>query len=162
MYAIRSYYAITGTPIENSLHDLWAQFNFINPGILGSFNYFKTHFVLPITKQKNEDMELRLKNLINPYILRRTKQEVAKDLPLLAEQTLYCDMSEHQKKKYIQEKSGIRNEILETIDLKTEKSRFVALQALMKLRLLANHPVLADAKYTGDSGKFEVIRNNFV
>ncbi len=151
--------AITGTPIENSLHDLWAQFNFINPGILGSFNYFKTHFVLPITKQKNEDMELRLKNLINPYILRRTKQEVAKDLPLLAEQTLYCDMSEHQKKKYIQEKSGIRNEILETIDLKTEKSRFVALQALMKLRLLANHPVLADAKYTGDSGKFEVILN---
>lgn len=153
--------ALTGTPIENSLQDLWAQFNFINKGLLGSRNYFRQHFVNPITKLKDEKKEERLQKIIQPFILRRTKQEVAKDLPPLSEQILYCAMTDHQKERYKKERSSIRNSILENIDTAgIDKTRLKALQGLMRLRLLANHPVLADKDYPFESGKFDrIIRN---
>lgn len=153
--------AITGTPIENSLQDLWAQFNFINPGLLGSQNYFKNHFVIPITKNNDEKREQRLQKIIQPFILRRTKHQVAKDLPALTEQVLYCAMTDDQKKRYEKEKSGIRNNLLRNIeDSGMDKSRLMALQGLMRLRLLANHPVLVDKEYTGNSGKYDRIKRN--
>ncbi len=153
--------ALTGTPIENSLQDLWAQFNFINKGLLGSMNYFKQHFVVPITKNNDESREERLQKIIQPFILRRKKQEVAKDLPPLTEQVLYCDMSEAQREVYDKEKSGIRNNLLQQIEASgIDKSRLMALQGLMRLRLMANHPVLVNQEFKGDSGKFDrVIRN---
>lgn len=152
---------ITGTPIENSLQDLWAQFNFINKGLLGSMNYFKQHFVAPITKNNDETREARLQKIIQPFILRRTKNEVAKDLPPLTEQILYCEMSEHQKEVYQKEKSGIRTTLLERIETSgIDKSRLMALQGLMRLRLIANHPVLIDKLYKNDSGKFDRIISN--
>lgn len=153
--------AITGTPIENSLQDLWAQFNFINPGLLGSQAYFKNHFVIPIVKHKDEKREQRLQKIIQPFILRRTKQEVAKDLPPLTEQVLYCSMTDAQKSLYEKEKSGIRNKLLNSIEeTGLDKSRFIALQGLMRLRLLANHPILVDKTYHKESGKFDrIIRN---
>ncbi len=152
---------ITGTPIENSLQDLWAQFNFINKGLLGSMNYFKQHFVLPITKNNDETREARLQKIIQPFILRRTKNEVAKDLPALTEQLLYCEMSEQQREFYEKEKSGIRTNLIERIETSgIDKSRLMALQGLMRLRLIANHPVLINKTYRHDSGKFErIIRN---
>lgn len=153
--------AITGTPIENSLQDLWAQFNFINPGLLGSQNYFRNHFVIPITKHHDENREQRLQKIIQPFILRRTKQQVAKDLPPLTEQVLYCAMSDDQKKLYEKEKSGIRNKLLYNLeDRGVDKTRLMALQGLMRLRLLANHPVLVNKDYTGDSGKYDRIKRN--
>lgn len=153
--------AITGTPIENSLQDLWAQFNFINPGLLGSQNYFRNHFVIPITKHNDEKREQRLQKIIQPFILRRTKQQVAKDLPPLTEQVLYCAMSDDQKKLYEKEKSGIRNKLLYNLEERgVDKTRLMALQGLMRLRLLANHPVLVEKEYTGDSGKYDRIKRN--
>ena len=153
--------AITGTPIENSLQDLWAQFNFINPGLLGSQRYFKNHFVIPITKNKDEKREQKLQKIIQPFILRRTKDEVAKDLPELTEQVLYCAMTEAQKEFYDKEKSGIRNNLLRSIeDSGLDKARMMALQGLMRLRLLANHPVLVDSSYPKDSGKYDRIKRN--
>ncbi len=153
--------ALTGTPIENSLQDLWAQFNFINKGLLGSMNYFKQHFVIPITKNNDESREQRLQKIIQPFILRRTKHEVAKDLPPLTEQVLYCHMGEAQKEVYNKEKSGIRNNLLQNIETAgIDKSRLMALQGLMRLRLMANHPVLVNKDYKGDSGKFDRVISN--
>jgi SNF2 family DNA or RNA helicase len=152
---------LSGTPIENSLNDLWSQFSIINPGLLGSFTFFKNEFTIPIEKNKNTESQETLKSLINPFILRRTKDEVAKELPPLTEKYHYCEMTESQRSIYETKKSEIRNLMFENIE-KTgiPKSKFIILSGLMKLRLLASHPVLASKDYLFDSGKFqEVIRN---
>ncbi len=152
---------LTGTPIENSLTDLWAQLNFLNHDLLKNQNYFREEFVVPIEKHNDEEKQRKLQIIINPFILRRKKEEVVKELPSLTEQVLYCDMTEEQQKIYETEKSSIRNLIYESIDNKGfEKSSILILKALNKLRLLANHPVLTEPQYTADSGKFdEIIRS---
>lgn len=149
---------LSGTPIENSLTDLWAQMSFVNRGLLGNQNFFKNHFEIPITKNKDESKEAKLKKIITPFILRRTKEMVAKDLPPITEQVLHCEMTPEQKKVYEKERSGIRNEILKNFEYtQVNKVSFMALQALTRLRLIANHPRLTDPHYTGSSGKFEQI-----
>jgi len=152
---------LTGTPIENSLTDLWSQFNFINEGLLGSLSYFKKHFVLPIEKKGDKDKEERLKTLINPFILRRTKEEVAPELPPVLEQVIYCSMTEDQKRIYEEERSSIRNAILENLDqVQNDQGAIMVLQALTRLRQISNHPGLVSEEYQADSGKFnEVFRN---
>ncbi len=147
---------ITGTPIENSLTDLWSQMNFINPGLFGSFTFFKNEFVTPIEKNSNNEPGERLQSLIHPFILRRTKNEVAKDLPTKTEQIRYCSMREPQKKIYEKEKSAVRNAILKAMEGKgKEKTGFMILQALTKLRQLANHPTLIG--FNEESGKFDEV-----
>ena len=147
---------LTGTPIENSLSDLWAQFNFINPGLLGSFSFFKNNYIQKITKEKNKNTEESLQRLIQPFLLRRTKEQVTPDLPPLSQEIVYCDMTENQEENYNAEKNRIRNILLESKENLT-KNNFVALQGLMRLRLLANHPALIDLEYKEDSGKFDQI-----
>jgi len=159
---------LTGTPIENSLVDLWAQLSFLNDGLLGNLPYFKEEYAVPIEKNGSTQQEEKLQKIISPFILRRTKEMVARDLPSLTEQIYYCEMSEEQKSLYEEKKSEIRNMILDNITrMGTDKSRFVILKGLMQLRLLSNHPQL----YLGDdsedlktklnpSSKFEeVVRN---
>ncbi|WP_282038588.1 DEAD/DEAH box helicase [Saccharicrinis aurantiacus] len=149
---------LTGTPIENSLTDLWAQMNFVNEGLLGSLPFFKKQFVHTIEKLNNEGQKEKLQQLIAPYILRRTKEKVAKELPPVSEQVLLCDMTPEQQKVYEVEKSGIRNQLLKTFASEgIEKSTFLALQGLTKLRQIANHPKLVDEEYTGSSGKYNLI-----
>ncbi|SMO34898.1 Helicase conserved C-terminal domain-containing protein [Saccharicrinis carchari] len=153
--------ALTGTPIENALTDLWAQMNFVNKGLLGGLSFFKRQFVTPISKANSEEQEEKLQRLISPFILRRTKDKVATELPPISEQVVYCDMTKEQKKIYESEKSGIRNELLKTFENQsTDKSTFLALQGLTRLRQMANHPRLVDAEYKGESGKFNLIINN--
>ena len=147
---------LTGTPIENSLIDLWAQFNFINPGLLGNLSFFKNRYVNKITKEKNKKSEESLNKLIRPFLLRRTKEEVTPELPSLSQEIVYCDMTEAQEEVYNAEKNSIRNALLENKE-QFIKNKFMALQSLMKLRLLANHPVLTVPEYSGDSGKFDQI-----
>jgi SNF2 family DNA or RNA helicase len=152
---------LTGTPIENSLTDLWAQMNFLNPGLLGNYEFFKNQFVTPIEKTGSEKQTHILQTLISPFVLRRTKSDVALELPPLSQQVLYCDMSESQHAFYETEKSKARNLILDNIRLQgIEKSSFVILQSLTKLRQAANHPVLIDPEYNEDSGKHDVIIDN--
>ena len=150
---------ISGTPIENKLVDMWSQMNFINPGLLGSLSFFRHYFETPITKGNNQDKETKLKKMIAPFILRRTKEMVAKDLPPISYQTLYCTMSDEQKSLYEKEKSSYRNELWGINNKENPKSvsSLIALQALTRLRLIANHPVLVDPNYSGDSGKFNII-----
>lgn len=151
---------LTGTPIENSLSDLWAQINFLNRGLLGSISFFKREFIQPIEKKNDEEKQKQLFKIITPFILRRTKEKVAKDLPPKVEQIRYCKMTDDQGKVYEEQKSLIRNSLLENIEnIGTEKSTFLALQGLTKLRQLANHPKMVDYP-DATSGKFdEVLRS---
>ncbi|MFN8241200.1 MAG: DEAD/DEAH box helicase [Bacteroidales bacterium] len=147
---------LTGTPVENSLTDLWTQLNFVNPGLLGNLAFFRREFAKPIEKKRDDDKEIRLRKIIKPFILRRTKEMVASDLPPVTEQTVFCDMTEEQARIYEEEKSAVRNSILRNIDtLGIEKSAIIVLQGLMKLRQISNHPVLAYVEYPSGSGKFE-------
>jgi SNF2 family DNA or RNA helicase len=149
---------ITGTPIENSLSDLWSQLNFLNKGLLGSLPYFKREFITPIEKKNDEEQQKKLQKLIHPFVLRRKKEEVAKDLPAMTEQIRYCEMTEAQKEIYDTEKSAIRNAILKNIESNgLKKSALVVLQGLTKLRQLANHPSMVTKENEMESGKFEEI-----
>ncbi|MDP4188939.1 MAG: DEAD/DEAH box helicase, partial [Bacteroidota bacterium] len=152
---------LSGTPIENSLSDLWAQMSFLNPGLLGNLKFFRNEFQVPIEKDNNENKQEKLKKLIAPFILRRTKALVEKDLPPLTEKVYYCEMSDEQKSLYETKKSEIRNSLLENLEEGMDnKTRFLVLKGLMQLRLLANHPALTDKQSLSESGKFdEVIRN---
>lgn len=146
-------FALTGTPIENSLKDLWAQFNFINPGLLGTASFFRNHFIIPIMKAGDMRMRDKLLKLISPFILRRTKQQVAPELPSLTEKVIYCEMTPEQKEIYKKEKNSLRNSLLN----EWNKNKLIALNGIMRLRQLANHPGLVDPDYEGTSGKMEQI-----
>jgi SNF2 family DNA or RNA helicase len=148
--------ALTGTPIENSLIDLWAQFNFINPGLLGNLSAFRNNYINKIHKEKNKQTQEALQRLIRPFLLRRTKEEVAPELPSLSQEIVYCDMTEEQEKVYITEKNSIRNKLFENREMFV-KNNFVVLQSLSRLRLLSNHPVMTYPQYKGDSGKFDQV-----
>lgn len=149
---------LTGTPVENSLTDLWTQLNFVNPGLLGNLAFFRKEYAKPIEKKGDDDKEIQLRKIIKPFILRRTKEMVAKDLPPLTEQMVYCDMTEEQSRIYEKEKSAVRNSILGNIESSgLEKSAIIILQGLMKLRQISNHPVLAFEHYQAGSGKFETV-----
>ena len=147
--------SLSGTPIENSLSDLWAQMQFINPELLGSFRFFQSEFITPIEKHQDEAKKERLRKLVAPYLLRRTKEEVATDLPPLSTQLFYCEMTPEQKKLYEREKSKARNYLLEHFDAGNPQFRFQVLQTLTRLRHLVNHPRLVREDYTGSSGKFQ-------
>ncbi|MDO9340739.1 MAG: DEAD/DEAH box helicase, partial [Bacteroidales bacterium] len=149
---------LTGTPVENSLTDLWTQLNFVNPGLLGTLSFFRREFAKPIEKMGDDEKEVKLRKIIQPFILRRTKEMVARDLPPVTEQTVFCDMTEEQFKVYDEEKSSVRNSILKNIESNgLEKSSIVVLQGLMKLRQISNHPVMAYDGYAFGSGKFETV-----
>jgi SNF2 family DNA or RNA helicase len=153
--------ALSGTPIENSLTDLWSQMNFLNPGLLRDLKFFKNYFAGPIEKNQDEEKQQKLHQLIKPFILRRTKTQVEKELPKLSEEFIYCEMSPEQQQIYHAEKIAIRNLILKSLERdKLSATAFAMVQALTKLRQLANHPAMLTADYQYGSGKFdEVIRN---
>jgi len=149
---------LTGTPVENSLTDLWTQLNFVNPGLLGDLAFFRKEFARPIEDEGDDEKENKLRKIIQPFILRRTKEMVAQDLPPVTEHTVFCDMTDEQAKLYEEEKSSVRNSILKNIETNgLEKSAIVVLQGLMKLRQLSNHPLMAYDDYASGSGKFETV-----
>lgn len=147
--------SLSGTPIENSLSDLWAQMQFINPDLLGSFAFFKKAFIRPIEKLGDEEQKEHLRALVQPYLLRRTKMEVAKDLPELSTKVFYSEMTGEQKKLYEREKSKARNFLLENFDGRQPQFKFMVLQSLTRLRQISNHPKLAVDHYDKESGKFQ-------
>lgn len=152
---------LSGTPIENSLSDLWSQMHFLNPGLLGEHAFFKRFFATPIQKHDDRQKQEKLQQLIRPFILRRTKREVEKELPELSQEYIYCEMTPEQEQVYQQEKAKIRNFILDNIEKQgIAKSAIIVLKALTRLRQMASHPVLTDKDYQAGSGKFdEVVRN---
>ncbi len=149
--------SLSGTPIENSLSDIWSQMQFINPDLLGNFSFFKKEFITPIEKKQDEEKKQRLRRMVSPYVLRRTKEEVAKDLPPLTTQIFYSEMTKEQKRLYEKEKSAARNFLLENYAVNNPQYRIMILRSLTKLRQIANHPVLVSSEYKRDSGKFKDI-----
>ena len=150
--------AMSGTPIENRISDLWPQMQFANPGMLGSLSAFQKEFGSTTNGNKQNNALDRLKTLISPFIIRRTKAEVAPELPPITESIAWCTMTDEQQEIYDKEKSGIRNTLLAQIGSadKPANSAYV-LQALMKLRQIACHPQLAGFDATEASGKFDEV-----
>jgi len=147
---------LTGTPVENNTSELWSQFSFLNPGMLGSLHYFQNAFSVPIERYNDEAAANLLRKMIAPFLLRRTKDEVVKELPPKSEQIYYCEMTDSQKKYYQQVRDQYRAEIMNVIDTTgLQDARFKVLQGLTKLRQLACHPRLVEENSRRDSGKFE-------
>ena len=153
----RNKLALSGTPIENSVSDIWSQMHFSNPGLLGSYSFFQKEFVIPIEKKKDESTAKRLQAIIKPFVLRRTKSQVAKELPPKTEQIIYCKMNETQAEIYESTKSEYRNALLEGAVNDGKGNQIALLQGLTKLRQLANHPKMVDQSYAEESGKFEAV-----
>ena len=150
---------LTGTPVENNTVELWSQFAFLNPGLLGQIGYFKSAFTLPIEKYRDEETAQFLRRLIYPFILRRTKEGVAKELPPKIEQTHFCPMNPAQERLYFHWRDYYRAQILERIDAAgIEASHMNVLEGLVKLRQIACHPHLVEPSITEDSGKFEMLK----
>lgn len=149
--------ALSGTPVENHLGELWSLFEFLNPGMLGSASVFK--FANGAPRNIDEDTRKLLGHALRPFILRRTKQQVAKELPEKTEQTLYCELKPDQRKLYDELRDHYRGQLLHRIETQgLAKSKIVVLEALLRLRQAACHPGLIDQKRSGHaSAKLETL-----
>lgn len=149
--------ALSGTPIENHLGELWSLFDFLNPGMLGSASVFK----LTGNSARNPDDETRkmLSQALRPFILRRTKEQVAKDLPPKLEQTLFCELEPVQRKLYDELRDHYRNSLLGRIETDgIGKSKILILEALLRLRQAACHPGLINPERSNDpSAKLDML-----
>lgn len=160
VFSLKSKYrlVLTGTPVENNALELWSQFAFLNPGLLGSIDYFRNTFTKSIEKNKDKDKIAALKSMINPFLLSRKKEKVAKELPEKQITVVYCEMEDRQRKIYDFWKEKYRYEIQNSIQERGfMQSRMKILQGLMKLRQICNHPVLIDESFVGESGKFNLL-----
>ena len=147
---------LTGTPVENSTIELWSQFAFLNPGFLGNLNYFKEEFAKPIERERDRDIAEMLRRITFPFILRRTKDKVAKELPPKVENTVHCEMTPPQRKLYDEWRDSYRAAILSQIDsIGLEKSRMHVLAGLTMLRQIACHPQTVKSTSRDQGGKFE-------
>ncbi len=147
-------YALTGTPIENSLAELWSIFDYIMPGYLFTYKKFKTTYETPIIKDNDENAMRKLKMLIQPFILRRNKKEVLKELPDKTVTILNNEMNEEQRKIYMSYLLQAKQDISEQIDMNGfEKSQIKILAALTRLRQICCHPSLFIDNYKDGSSK---------
>lgn len=154
--------ALSGTPIENKLEELWSVFDFLMPGFLMSISDFNYRYVNPIMERGDKTVEKRLKLQIYPFILRRMKRDVAKDLPDKVENIAYCELTDEQKDFYMQVLDSTKEELFKSIEQNgLEKSRLSIFSALLRLRQICCHPRLYDkenVKHVLSSGKFEKLK----
>jgi len=151
---------LSGTPLQNNTFDIFAQMNFLNPGMLGSMEFFRQEFAIPIDKFGEADRKDHLRKLLFPFILRRTKEQVAKDLPEKMETILFCEMQDEQRSIYDAYRNDFRDKILGTIESNgIQKSQLTILQGLMKLRQICDSPAIMNEteKFPNHSIKLEEI-----
>jgi non-specific serine/threonine protein kinase len=149
---------MSGTPLQNNTFDIYAQMNFLNPGLLGTIEFFRNEFSTPIDKLGEQEQKEHLKKLLYPFILRRTKEQVAQDLPEKTEAILFCEMESAQRAVYDSYRNAYRDKILGVIDEQgVGRSQLTILQGLMKLRQICDSPAILneDEKYPNDSIKLE-------
>jgi len=154
---------LTGTPIENNTFDLYAQMHFVNPGLLGNGKSFKDDFSTPIDKDGDKSRAEELRRMIHPFIIRRTKEQVAKELPPKTEEILYCTMEKEQQKVYEAYRNKYRDKLMGKIEADgLEKSKIYVLDGLMKLRQICDSPQLLpdDDNYGSASIKIEELMRN--
>lgn len=139
----KSRLCLSGTPLQNNTFDIFAQMNFLNPGMLGTMEFFKQEFAVPIDKFGEQEQKEHLRRLLFPFILRRTKEQVAKDLPDKTEMILFCEMGDEQRKIYDAFRNDFRDKILGVVESQgIGKSQLTILQGLMKLRQICDSPAI--------------------
>ena len=156
---------MSGTPVENNTFDLYAQFNFLNPGMLGSMEHFRDQYATPIDKNNDVEKSQELRRLTQPFMLRRTKELVAKDLPEKTEIVLYCEMGKAQRKIYDAYREDIRKKVLTAIETEGfNKAGMYILQGLLRLRQICDSPnLINDEELTGfeeDSIKLQELKEH--
>ncbi|HAN09602.1 MAG TPA: helicase [Clostridiales bacterium] len=151
-------FALTGTPIENNLLELWSIFDFILPGYLHTYNKFLTNYDKKIMKDDNKDVLKNLNRHISPFILRRLKKDVLKELPDKIETKMITELTGEQKKLYVAELSKAKKEISQEIKNEGfERSKIKILAILTRLRQICCHPAVYVEGYKGGSGKLELL-----
>jgi SNF2 family DNA or RNA helicase len=150
---------LTGTPIENNTFDLYGQLSFACPGLLGNQQYFKDIYAQPIDKFGETKRAVELQQKVNPFILRRTKKQVATELPEKTEMIIYCEMGIEQRKVYDAYEKEFRNYLLHQPEEDLPRNNMHVLQGLTKLRQICNSPaLLKDDAYYGDAAaKIDVL-----
>lgn len=146
--------ALSGTPIENRLDELWSVFRFTHPGLLGNRSEFTKRYARPIA-EGNPDATVRLKTLIKPFLLRRMKKEVARDLPARTDVILTVELEERERELYEAILAAKHKEVLEA--LQTGGNVMAALEALLRLRQAACHPALVPGQHATSSSKVEAL-----
>lgn len=150
--------ALTGTPVENSTVELWSLFAFLNPGLLGSLDHFRREFVGPIERKNDEVTAEYLRSLIHPFILRRTKEQVAPELPARTERIVLCELDQAQRRIYDTYRERYRSLLLGLIEEKgMQGARMRILEGLLRLRQICIHPRLVEASYRGSAAKMDVL-----
>lgn len=150
-------FALTGTPIENSVLELWSIFDFILPGLLPNLPHFRSFYSIKNMEEDPDRLKM-LNQMISPFILRRKKKEVLKDLPDKIENHILVELSEEQKKIYFAQLKKIKKEIDEVIAQDgVQKSQILILSLLTKLRQICIHPSLFLENYQGNSSKFDTL-----
>ena len=154
---VRSEYklAMTGTPIENRLSELWSIFDFLMPGFLYTYEVFRRELELPIVKNNDENAMARLKKMVGVFILRRTKGEVLKDLPEKLEETRYVKMDTEQQRLYDAQVVHMKTQIAGQGDAEFNKNKLQIYAELMRLRQICCDPSLCFENYKGESAKLE-------
>lgn len=155
----RNRIVLTGTPVENNTFDLFGQLSFACPGLLGTKTQFKNYFSTPIDRFQDSEKALELQTRIRPFVLRRTKNQVAKELPPKTEMILYCEMGEEQRKLYNAYEQEFYVYLNSTGELDIPRERLHILQGLTKLRQICNSVALLndDLYYGNASAKIEVL-----
>ena len=146
--------ALTGTPLENHLGELWSLFRVISPGLLGPWAHFRTHFALPIERDGEVEVREKLAERLRPFLLRRTKEQVAKELPPRTEVVLPVELGEAERTLY----DGMRREAVDSLVAEAAGEggdRFALLAAITRLRRLACHPRLVTERWEGSSAKLD-------
>ncbi|MFW6000917.1 MAG: SNF2-related protein [Halanaerobium sp.] len=152
--------ALTGTPLENSVAELWSIFDYLMPGYLGNYNYFNKNYLLPISKNNDQEKMKELKQRVAPFILRRRKEEVLKELPEKIINIHSVSMTQLQEDSYKLVLDEVKGKLLDTVNEKGfNRSRINVLAALTKLRQICNHPalVLDDKGLDSSSGKLDAL-----
>ncbi|MCT2563643.1 DEAD/DEAH box helicase [Chryseobacterium herbae] len=154
----RNRIVLTGTPIENNTFDLYSQLSFACPGLLGSKQYFKDIYAIPIDKFEYGKRAQELQDKIRPFILRRTKKQVAKELPEKTEMVIYCEMDTEQRKIYDAYEKELREFIAANDDDDLNKNSMHVLTGLTRLRQICNSPLLLKEGYSGEHAvKIEIL-----
>lgn len=155
----RNRVTITGTPIENNTFDLYSQFAFACPGLLGNREQFKQLFSVPIDQFKDKKRSEELQQRIHPFLLRRSKEQVANELPDKTETVIYCEMGAEQREIYESCRKDIREQLLGLADDELNESSMLILKGITRLRQICNSPaILGKEKYFGkSSAKLDVL-----
>lgn len=158
MLKSRNRIALTGTPIENSTFDIYGLFSFINPGFFGNKQFFKDTYAIPIDQFDYDQRMIELEQKIKPFVLRRTKRQVAKELPDKYETTIYCEMGDGQRRLYLEYEEEVRSYLNSTSLEKLDMDPLHVLSSITRLRQICNSPsLLNDLEPQVRSVKIEVL-----